>query len=120
MLHLPFDPTQSIKDLTQFLLCGSNSLSEAERALIATVVSNNNECWYCTNAQAPVSEKMKALLTIAFAVREGGERVMPELMHQAILAGATDVEIHDTVLLAVLFVEPVAGSPQQYFCSVKG
>ena len=108
MPHLSFDPAQSIRELTQFLLCGSNSLSEAERELMTAVVTNDNDYWFCSSEPAPVSEKMKALLTIAMAVREGGKHVIPELMDHAIMAGATEVEINDTVLLAVLLVEPVA------------
>ncbi|OQP40787.1 hypothetical protein A4H97_14320 [Niastella yeongjuensis] len=92
------DPGQSINKLTQFLLCGSNTLSEAERELIATVVSNGNQSLFST------SKKMQALLTIAAAIRQNGKRVTPELIDLARSAGATEVEINDTVLLAVLFV----------------
>src|SRR6188768_2970449 len=84
-----------IRDLTQFLLRGPSTLTEGERELIATVVSHNNECRFCTSAHtaavdlllgecdtaqrvkenietAPVSEKMKGLLTIAKQVQQSG------------------------------------------------
>jgi alkylhydroperoxidase/carboxymuconolactone decarboxylase family protein YurZ len=52
---------------------------------------------------APVSAKLKALLAIASAVRQGGRDVTAELVAGARTAGATDLEIHDTVLIAALF-----------------
>lgn len=117
---------EPIRDLTQFLLRGPSSLTEAERELIATVVSHGNECVFCTTAHtaaadllageaqttqkvkenistAPVSEKMKALLTIAALTRQSGKNVTAESIELAKVAGATDVEIHDTVLIAALF-----------------
>jgi uncharacterized peroxidase-related enzyme len=117
---------EPIRDLTQFLLRGPSSLTEAERELIATVVSHGNECVFCTTAHtaaadllageaqttqkvkenistAPVSEKMKALLTIAALTRQSGKKVTAESIELAKVAGATDVEIHDTVLIAALF-----------------
>jgi len=115
-----------IRLLTQFLLRGENSLTEAERELIATIVSHDNECTFCTAAHtaaadvllgesetcemvkkdidtAPVSDKMKALLKIAKLVQNSGKAVTPEAVNFARDAGATDVEIHDTVLIAALF-----------------
>jgi uncharacterized peroxidase-related enzyme len=101
-------------------------LTEGERELIATVVSNGNQCKFCTAAHtaaadillgenetshkvktdiitAPVSNKMKALLTIASLVRESGKAVTKEAVENAKAEGATDIEIHDTVLIAALF-----------------
>jgi alkylhydroperoxidase family enzyme len=52
---------------------------------------------------APVSAKLRALLRIAGAVREDGRKVTPELVAAARQEGATDVEIHDTVLIAAAF-----------------
>lgn len=115
-----------IRELTQFLLRGPSSLTEAERELIATVVSYGNECTFCTTAHtaaadllagekqtaqmvkenidtAPVSEKMKALLHIAALTRQSGKNVNEEAIVRAKSAGATDIEIHDTVLIAALF-----------------
>lgn len=126
LLEYRKDTAQPIRDLTQFLMRGENSLTEAERELIATVVSNGNECTFCTTAHtatadlllgeketsqqvkqnistSKVSEKMKALLTIASLVRESGNYVTASDVERAKDAGATDVEIHDTVLIAALF-----------------
>jgi uncharacterized peroxidase-related enzyme len=115
-----------IRELTQILLRGESTLTEGERELIATVVSNGNQCKFCTAAHtaaadillgenetshkvktdiitAPVSNKMKALLTIASLVRESGKAVTKEAVENAKAEGATDIEIHDTVLIAALF-----------------
>jgi uncharacterized peroxidase-related enzyme len=126
LLEYRKDTAQPIRELTQFLLRGPSTLTEGERELIATVVSNGNECRFCTTAHtaaadlllgetetskkvkenistAPVSEKMKALLTIALMVRESGKSVTSEAIEKAKAEGATDIEIHDTVLIAALF-----------------
>lgn len=115
-----------LRELTQILLRGPNTLGEAERELIATIVSHKNNCTYCVTSHtaaadaflgehettemvkqdlssAPVSEKMKALLTIASQVQESGRSVLPETIAKAKEEGATDLEIHDTVLIAALF-----------------
>ena len=126
LLEYRQDSAAPIRELTQFLLRGPNTLSVAERELIATVVSNGNECRFCTTAHAaavdvilgesetstcvradiesaPVSEKTKALLNIAKLVQRGGKAVTTAAVERAKQAGATDLEIHDTVLIAALF-----------------
>ena len=126
LLEYRKDSAQPIRELTQFLMRGPSTLTEAERELIATVVSNRNDCRFCTTAHAatadmlfgetetvekvkcdintaPVTNKMKALLTIASMVRESGKAVTPEAIENAKEEGATDIEIHDTVLIAALF-----------------
>ena len=126
LLEYRKDSAQPIRELTQFLLRGPNTLTEGERELIATVVSNGNECKFCTTAHtaaadlllgekettrqiknnistSQLSPKIKALLTIASMVRESGKAVTAEAIQNAKDEGATDVEIHDTVLIAALF-----------------
>ncbi|CAG5070653.1 hypothetical protein DYBT9623_03198 [Dyadobacter sp. CECT 9623] len=126
LLEYSKDTAHPIRVLTQFLLRGKNSLAEGERELIATVVSHYNECKFCTAAHtaiadlllgetetcelvkkdidtAPISEKMKALLKIAVMVQVSGQAVTPEAINVAKQSGATDIEIHDTVLIAALF-----------------
>lgn len=120
------DTGDHIRALTQVLLRGKSSLTEMERELIATLVSFRNECRFCTSAHAatvkalggddellekvfhdpenaPVSDKMKALLNIAAKVQKLGKEVTAEDAERAKLHGASDVEIHDTVLIAALF-----------------
>jgi uncharacterized peroxidase-related enzyme len=126
LLEYRKDSAEPIRNLTQFLLRAPNTLTEGERELIASVVSHNNECRFCSAAHtaatdllfgesntaacvkadietAPVSEKMKALLTIAKQVQKSGKAVTTESVERAKKAGATDVEIHDAVLIAALF-----------------
>ncbi|MGK4597565.1 carboxymuconolactone decarboxylase family protein [Amycolatopsis sp. w19] len=113
--------------LADVLLRGPSSLSVGERELIGAVVSRGNDCTFCSRSHAavaaealeggmavveavwkdvdgaPVSAKMKALLHIAVAVRESGKSVGADLIETARAEGATDVEIHDTVLIAAAF-----------------
>jgi alkylhydroperoxidase/carboxymuconolactone decarboxylase family protein YurZ len=53
--------------------------------------------------QSPISDKLKALLVIAGQVQQGGKHVTAESVEKARQEGATDVEIHDTVLIAAAF-----------------
>jgi uncharacterized peroxidase-related enzyme len=127
LLEYRKDTAQPIRELTQLLLRGPSSLTEAERELIATVVSSRNECRFCTAAHtaavdavlpgggalaeavkrdidtAPVSDKLKALLQIAAMVAGSGRNVTEAAVLRARGFGATDLEIHDTVLIAALF-----------------
>jgi len=52
---------------------------------------------------APIPEKMKALLAVAESVQLGGKFVTPEQVEHARHLGASDLEIHDTVLIAEAF-----------------
>jgi len=126
LLEYRKDSAEPIRELTQFLLRGPNTLTEGERELIATVVSNGNECTFCTAAHTAAADrllgetettstikkdidsaslpaKMKALLTIALMVRESGKSVTADAIQKAKDEGATDIEIHDTVLIAAGF-----------------
>jgi uncharacterized peroxidase-related enzyme len=126
LLEYRKDSGQPIRELTQILMRGQSTLTEGERELIASVVSTANHCTFCSTAHtaaadlligdhetsqkvkedihtAPVSEKMKTLLTIASLTGKGGKYVTAEAISKAKAAGASDVEIHDTVLIAALF-----------------
>ncbi|MBS1948136.1 MAG: peroxidase-related enzyme [Bacteroidetes bacterium] len=126
LLEYRKDSAEPIRELTQILLRGPSALTEGERELIATIVSSRNQCRFCTAAHtaaanillgendtsekikqdistAPVSNKMRALLTIAAQVQESGKSVTATSIQKAKDEGATDLEIHDTVLIAALF-----------------
>ena len=126
LLEYSKETAAPIRELTQILLRGPSTLTEGERELIATMVSHRNECRFCATAHtaaadillgegetaakvkqdittAPVSDKMKALLTIASQVQESGKSVTAASIQKAKDDGATDIEIHDTVLIAALF-----------------
>lgn len=113
--------------LTDVLLHAPNALSAGERELIAAYVSALNDCTFCYTSHAaiaschlgdngaivtsvirdpetaPVSSKLKALLAIAARVQRGGRSVEEGDIARARAEGATDVEIHDTVLIAAAF-----------------
>jgi uncharacterized peroxidase-related enzyme len=113
--------------LAETLLRDANTLSPGERELIAAYVSGLNECNFCASShsafaaaqlsegmdlvvsvradpeQAPVSDKMKALLRIAGKVQQSGRAVTSADADAARAAGASDVEIHDAVLIAAAF-----------------
>jgi uncharacterized peroxidase-related enzyme len=121
------ETAKPLSDLAEVLLRGPNSLSRGERELIGAYVSTLNGCSFCGDshaafaaaqlpegmalvdqvrtdpAGAAVSPKLAALLPIAAAVQRGGKNVREEDVAAARKAGATDVEIHDTVLIAAAF-----------------
>ncbi|HVY95081.1 MAG TPA: peroxidase-related enzyme [Bryobacteraceae bacterium] len=116
-----------IAELSELMLRGPNTLTPGERELIAAYVSTRNECHFCQSSHraaaahhldqnydlvdavrcnpenAPVSPKLKALLAIAGKVQESGKNVTEADVARARAEGATDMEIHDTVLIAAMF-----------------
>ena len=121
------ETSNPLNELAEVLLRSDNTLTRGERELIATHVSYLNDCFFCQNAHgalaqhylgcdlaqmddmkmhpetAPISEKMKALLAIAASVQKGGRSVTTQQVEKAKNLGATDLEIHDTVLIAAAF-----------------
>jgi uncharacterized peroxidase-related enzyme len=124
------ETTKPLSELAQVLLTGPNSLTPAEREMIATYVSSQNDCFYCQSCHGStaaqhlggkdadyefitemkrdfegtgLSMKMKALLNIAGKVQQGGKNVTASDVERARREGATDKEIHDTVLIAAAF-----------------
>jgi uncharacterized peroxidase-related enzyme len=95
--------------------------------MIAAHVSWRNDCFFCQTIHgavaaaqlghdealvqkvktdwfgAEISPKLKALLNIAGKVQLGGKQVTVEDIDAARGLGATDLEIHDTVLIAAAF-----------------
>ncbi len=122
------ETAQPLNEFAEILLrSDDNTLTRGERELMATYVSHLNDCFFCQNAHGgiaqhylqcdmqfidnikedyeamPISEKMKALLQVAGSVQRGGKHVTPEQIERAKAAGATDLEIHDTVLISAFF-----------------
>jgi len=121
------ETARPMRELAEVLLRGENSLTSAERETIAAFVSSRNDCHFCQAShsaaaahhsggaydiveavkrdyrEAPVSSKLKALLAIAGSVQQGGKAVTPADIAAAKAAGATDVEIHDAILIAAAF-----------------
>jgi uncharacterized peroxidase-related enzyme len=129
MLFRP-ETAQPMSEMAEVLMRGPSTLTLAERELIGTYVSAQNDCRYCQTihgavaahylgatteqemlvqrvkcdpSSAPISFKLKALLRIAGHVQQGGKHVTAEDIAEARSHGATDLEIHDTVLIAANF-----------------
>ena len=118
-----------MRELAHILLhtSGHPGFTSADRELIASFVSSRNTCYFCQTSHgaaathlyggngsilqgvcsdfrsASISNKLKALLAIAEQVQIDGKRVTPELISAAKAEGATDLDIHDTVLIAAAF-----------------
>lgn len=121
------ETSKPLNELVEVLLRHPSSLSRGERELIATYVSSQNNCHYCQTIHgaiaaahlggdeelvkavkcdydaAEISPKLKALLAIAGKVQQGGKNVTTADVEKARAEGATDLEIHDTVLIAAAF-----------------
>ena len=121
------ETAKPLNELAEALLHAPNSLTPGERELIATYVSSQNDCYFCQTVHgaiaaahlegneelvrsvkadfvgANISEKLKSLLTIAGEVQKGGKQVTSADVEAARKLGATDIEIHDTVLIAAAF-----------------
>ena len=113
--------------LANLMLRTNEGLSMAEREMIAAYVSYLNDCFYCQQSHgaiaacylngdealveqvkkdyehADISDKLKALLSIAGSVQKGGKYVTEAQIEKAKQEGATDRDIHDTVLIAAMF-----------------
>jgi len=122
------ETAKPLNELAEILLReDNNSLSRGEREMIGAYVSYLNDCWFCQSVHgalagyymqcdiskveaikkdflsAELSEKMKALLSIAASVQKSGKHVTATQIEHARSAGATDKEIHDAVLIAAAF-----------------
>jgi uncharacterized peroxidase-related enzyme len=123
------ETAKPMRELAHILLhtAGNPSFSSRDRELIATFVSSRNTCYFCQTSHgaaashlnggdrglvdaiwndyktSAISDKLKALLAIADQVQIDGKRVTPELVASARQHGATDMDIHDTVLIAAAF-----------------
>ena len=121
------ETAKPLNDLAEALLHAPNSLPQGDRELIATYVSYLNDCYFCQTVHgaiaaaclnddydlvkrvkadfqsAEISDKLKALLVIAAKVQQGGKNVSTDDVEAARRLGATDVEVHDTVLIAAAF-----------------
>jgi uncharacterized peroxidase-related enzyme len=127
MMYRP-ETGKVLNELAEILLHDeNNTLSRGERELIGTYVSSENDCFFCQNVHGAmaqhyfksdmqfidqakkdyrsvsISEKLKSLLSIAGSVQKGGRHVTPDQIEYAKSLGATDREIHDTVLIAAAF-----------------
>ncbi len=127
MVYSP-ETGKALNEIAEILLHDdNNTLSRGDREMIGAYVSSLNDCFFCQNVHgamaqhyyqcnmpfidgikrdyqtALISDKLKALLSIAGSVQKGGKFVTTEQIESAKSGGATDKEIHDTVLIAAAF-----------------
>ena len=127
-LLIQFPETASaLRELVEVLMRGPSTLTSGEREIIASSVSYWNDCHFCHTAHGAaaaahlgleldliddikmglqkyeVSPKLRALLTIARHTQNSGKNVSTADVEVARTSGATDKEIHDTVLIAAAF-----------------
>jgi len=117
------ETAEPLSALAEVLLRDNEGLSRAERELIASRVSYLNDCFYCHNSHGELAcvyldgdrdlvdqvrkdyqhAAISGKLTIAGKVQQSGLAVQPEDIALARREGATDKDIHDTVLIAAAF-----------------
>lgn len=102
------------------------NFSKAERETVASYVSFLNECIFCSESHgavadyhwkkpgtaknvwenlntAPISDRLRALLHIAQKVQKSARSVNSDDIAAATKLGASEQDIHDTVLIAAAF-----------------
>jgi uncharacterized peroxidase-related enzyme len=124
---LAFKPATGalLAEFVHQLLRGDSPLTPAERETIAAYVSRLNECEFCARSHgatiahldhgpelreaallgpdaSALPDRLRALLRLARAVATSGRGTAPDVA-AARDAGASDEEIHDTILVAAAF-----------------
>jgi uncharacterized peroxidase-related enzyme len=121
------ETAKPLNELAEILLRGPSTLTSAEREMVASYVSHQNECHFCHSShgaaaahhldgdlsllddikagfkKTDLSPKMRSLLKIAKKVQVLGNKVTKGEIDNAKASGATDKEIHDTVLITAAF-----------------
>jgi uncharacterized peroxidase-related enzyme len=121
------ETAKPLNELAEKLLVRETpTFSKAERETIAAYVSYLNHCVFCSESHAavadfhwkkpgfskevwenldnaPVSDRLRALLRIAAKVQKAAGTVTKEDVHQALQLGAGEHDVHDTVLIAAAF-----------------
>src|ERR1700722_16469418 len=123
------DTAKPMRELANFPLptSGNDGFSSRDRELIAAFVSSRNTCYFCQTSHgaaashlndgngslieavcadyrnAEITAKLKALIAIGEQVQIDGKGVTKQLVEEARQQGATDLDIHDTVLIAAAF-----------------
>ncbi len=124
--HRP-DTGKALCELAEVLLRSEKGLTPGEREWIASYVSYLNQCHFCHTSHGAaasahahknvemideiekgpessvISEKLRALLIISGQVQKLGKYVTEEAIANARKSGASDDDIHDTVLIAAAF-----------------
>lgn len=121
------ETAKPLNELAEKLLVRETStFSKAERETVAAYVSYLNQCVFCSESHsavadyhwknpgfskkvwenlenAPVSDRLRSLLRIAAKVQKAAGTVTKEDVNRALQLGATESDVHDTVLIAAAF-----------------
>jgi AhpD family alkylhydroperoxidase len=108
------ETAKPMRELAHVLLHGPSTLTPGERELIATYVSSQNDCYFCQTSHGAAAaahlgrdselvDKVKRDFLQSGEVQKGGKHVTADNVASARREGATDLEIHDTVLIAAAF-----------------
>ncbi|MDX1637281.1 MAG: peroxidase-related enzyme [Balneolaceae bacterium] len=127
LLEYSPETAKPLGELAETLLRGPSPLSSGDREIIASYVSYQNRCHFCHTSHGAsaahhlgedlsliddikqdlqdteITPKLRSLLDVAKKVQKSGSEVTEEDIRRAKEAGATDREIHDTVLIAAAF-----------------
>jgi alkylhydroperoxidase/carboxymuconolactone decarboxylase family protein YurZ len=100
------ESAKPLNALAEILLRGPSTLSPGERELIATFLGGQDELFLNVKRdfeRTDISDKLKVLLAIAGKAQQSGKQVQAEDVERARQQGATELEIHDTVLIVAPF-----------------
>ena len=121
------ETARPLNDLAQVLLVkDSETFNKAERETVASYVSYLNNCIFCSESHmavanehwgkseiipqvwenfqtAPITTKLKSLLLIAQKIQSDAKSVSSTDVQLALANGATENDVHDTVLIAAAF-----------------
>ena len=121
------DTARTMNELAEKILTReTSSFSKADRETVAAYVSYLNQCVFCSEShaavadfhwkkpgfskevwenldRAPISDRLRAQLRIAAKVQKAAGSVTKDDVNQAMHYGATEHDIHDTVLIAAAF-----------------
>lgn len=119
------ETAKNLSQMAQTIMRRPRGLTPGERELIASFVSKVNECDFCCLSHTEcakdlmdpkvvhafieeedseaISMKMRSLMVIAVFVLSLNREDLPDAVKSAKENGATDEEIHDTVLVTALF-----------------
>lgn len=121
------DTAKPLNELAELLLVHeSKTFSKQDREIVASYVSNLNSCIFCSEShgavadfhakkeglskevwkdpmKASISDRLKALLQIAGKVQKDARTVTKQDVEAAIKLGASERDVHDTILIAAAF-----------------
>jgi uncharacterized peroxidase-related enzyme len=121
------DTAKTLNELAEKLLVRETpTFSKADRETLAAYVSYLNQCIFCSEShaavadfhwnkpgfrkevwenleKAPITDRLRSLLKISAKVQKHAGSVTKDDVNHALQLGATEHDVHDTVLIAAAF-----------------